>query len=163
MEPVPQAYFEANGVRGSRHSIAISSSVSASAGDAAATAASASSAASIELVWSGSSVLVGDDLVQLAGAVLGALADRRRRLAADLAGRRLALAELAHVGDGGGRGRYGFGGADLRQLVRFRRLFPGQQHEHEPEPECHAKQKNISRPRSSLMVVLRLNRSFVPD
>jgi hypothetical protein len=86
-------------------------------------------------------LLVGDDLVDLAGAVLGALADHRRRLTADLAGRRLALAELAHVGDGGGRSRYGFGRADLRQLVRFRRLFPGQQHEHQPEPECHAKQK----------------------
>jgi len=31
--------------------------------------------------------------------------------------------------------------ADLRQLLRFRRLFPGQQHEHQPEPECHAQQK----------------------
>ena len=40
MEPVPRPYFEANGVRGSRHSIAISSSVSASVGDAAATPAS---------------------------------------------------------------------------------------------------------------------------
>ena len=85
--------------------------------------------------------LVGDDVIQLAGAVLRALTDHGRGLAADLAGRRLALAELAHVGDGGGRSRYGFGSADLRHLVRFRRLFPGQQHEHQPEPECHAKQK----------------------
>src|SRR6185312_15334109 len=31
--------------------------------------------------------------------------------------------------------------ADLRQLLRFRRLVPRQQHEHQPEPECHAQQK----------------------
>ena len=46
MEPVPRAYFEASGIRGIRHSIAISSSVSASAGGAAATPGSASSAVS---------------------------------------------------------------------------------------------------------------------
>ena len=118
MEPVPRPYFEASGVRGSRHSIAISSSVSASLGGAFTTSASS---ASIELVWSGFlsgrwADRAGDDLVQLAGAILGALADRRRRLTADLAGRRLALAELAHVGDGRGRSRYRFGCADLRHL-----------------------------------------------
>ena len=85
--------------------------------------------------------LVGDDLIELARAVLGALADHGRGLAADLAGRRLALAELAHVRDRRGRGRHGFGRADLRRLVRFRRLVSRQQHEHQPEPECHAKQK----------------------
>jgi hypothetical protein len=51
MEPVPLAILQASGVRGSRHSIAISSSVSASVGGAAATA--SASAVSIELVWSG--------------------------------------------------------------------------------------------------------------
>jgi hypothetical protein len=86
-------------------------------------------------------LLVGDDLVQLAGAVLRTLADHGRSLPADLAGRRLTLAELAHVGDGGGCGGNGFGSPDLRQLLRFGCLFPGQQHEHEPEPECQTKQK----------------------
>src|SRR5258707_7305823 len=41
--------------------------------------------------------LVGDDLVQLARAGLGALADDARGLAADVTGRQLALAELTHV------------------------------------------------------------------
>ena len=61
--------------------------------------------------------LVGDDAVDLARAAGRALADRGRGLAADLAGRRLALAELAHVGDSRGRSLHRLGGADLRQLV----------------------------------------------
>src|ERR1700750_498839 len=40
---------------------------------------------------------VGEDAVDLARAILGALPDHGRRLAADFAGRRLALAELAHI------------------------------------------------------------------
>ena len=75
----------------------------------------------IEPVWSGDT-LVGDDLIELARAVLGALADHGRGLAADFAGRRLALAELAHVRHRRGRGRHGFRRVDLRQLVRFRCL-----------------------------------------
>ena len=51
---------------------------------------------------------------------------------------RLAFAELAHVGHGGGRSGHGVGHADLRQLLRFGRLVPRQQHEHQPEPEAHA-------------------------
>jgi hypothetical protein len=47
--------------------------------------------------------------MQLARAVLRTLPDHGRGPAADFAGRRLALAELAHVGDGGGRGLHGFG------------------------------------------------------
>ena len=46
----------------------------------------------------------GDDLVEFAGAAWRALTDRGRCLTADFAGRRLALAELAHVRDCRGRG-----------------------------------------------------------
>src|SRR5258708_39204563 len=42
-------------------------------------------------------LFVGDDLVQFARALLGAMPDHGRGLAADFAGLRLALAELAHV------------------------------------------------------------------
>ena len=52
--------------------------------------------------------LVGDDLIQLARAVLRALADHGCGLAADFAGGRLALAELAHVRHRRGRRRLGF-------------------------------------------------------
>ena len=69
--------------------------------------------------------LVGDDAVDLACAIGRALADHARRLAADFAGRRLALAELAHVGHGRGRSLHRFGGADLRQLVRIQASCPG--------------------------------------
>src|SRR5690348_9320667 len=77
-------------------------------------------------------LLVDDDLIELACTLSGALTDRGRGLAADLAGSRLALAELAHVADSSGRRLHGFGGADLRQLFRFRCFVPWQQHEHEP-------------------------------
>ena len=76
--------------------------------------ASASSAPPIEPVWSGG-LLVGDDVIELARAVLGALADRGGGLAADFAGGRLALAKLAHVRHRRGGGRDGFRRPDLAE------------------------------------------------
>ena len=49
--------------------------------------------------------------------------------------------------DRSGRSRNRLGCADLRQLLRFRRSLPRQQHEHQPEPECHTKQeKHLATP-----------------
>jgi len=63
-------------------------------------------------------------------------------LPANLARRRLTRAELTHVRHGRRRCRDGFRSADLRTLVAVRRfIVPRQQHEHEHEPECHAKQE----------------------
>src|SRR4029078_5425230 len=55
------------------------------------------------------------------------------------------LVYLAYVGTGGGRGLHGIADAELRQLFRCGRPVPGEQHEHQPEPECHAQQKEHRR------------------
>jgi hypothetical protein len=56
---------------------------------------------------------VDDEVIDHLGAGLGALADRDRRLGADHAGLRLAVAETAHVGNRRARGDHRFGGPTL--------------------------------------------------
>src|SRR5579872_5934126 len=84
---------------------------------------------------------VRDDVIELPRPGLCALSDDRRGLTADFTRRRLAFAELAHIGDGGGGGGDRLGCAKLRQLVRIRRFVPGQQHQNQPDPERQAKQE----------------------
>jgi hypothetical protein len=98
---------------------------------------------------------------QLTGAILGA-GRSPSPPDADLAGRRLALElalSAAAVAADTASGRRAPTAAPCPDSGVFSLAAWG-----EPRrPECHASRKNISRPRSSLMVVLQLNRSFVPD
>jgi hypothetical protein len=47
-----------------------------------------------------------------------------------------------------------FGSADLRQLVRLRRLVAGQEHQHQPEPERQTQQEPHLATRSSVLIVV---------
>src|SRR6266566_2328732 len=106
--------------------------------------------------------LVGDDTIKFARAVLGALADHGRGLAADFARGRLPLAKLTHVRHRRCRSRHGFRGSHLRQLFRFWRLLPWQQHEHQPEPKCHPLYKMLLPPPTVSFVLVALISQSAP-